>query len=69
MLYSKFNMAAIKILIIIFDKLADRAINALNPPPSTTVATRQETQIITMPAPVPIIPGNCPTHFFTLKIQ
>ena len=53
----------IEILIIVFIKIADRAINALNPPPSTIVATRQETQIITMPAPVPIIPGN-PYSFF-----
>ena len=50
-------MAVIKILIIIFIKLADRAINALNPP-ATLVTTRPETQIITRPAPVPIIPGN-----------
>ena len=50
-------MAVIKILIIIFDKLADRAINALNPP-STVGPTKPETQIITRPAPVPITPGN-----------
>ena len=56
-------MVVIKILIIIFIKLADRAINALNPP-STLVPTmpdvveQPETQIITIPAPLPIIPGN-----------
>ena len=55
--FSKFNVAVIKILITIFIKLADRAINALNPP-ATLVTTRPETQIITRPAPVPIIPGN-----------
>ena len=58
-LFPKFNVVVIKILIIIFIELADRALNALNPP-SILVPTRPETQIIPVPAPVLIIPGKCP---------